>query len=91
MSVSKAHIVPVLHRFQSISSTFHPNWQNLFPFIVLSLLAILSVIWAVNIWTELPEYPLDFPFFPTLLEEVQGIESKVHTSICSRMVHRKND
>lgn len=56
-------------------STFHPNWQNIFPFIVLSLLVMLSVIWAVNIGTEVPEYPWDFSLFPSLLQAVQGADS----------------
>lgn len=29
---------------------------------------MLSVTWAVNIWSEVPEYPLFFPLFPTLLQ-----------------------
>lgn len=52
---------------------------------------MLSVTWAVNIWSEVPEYPLDFLLFPPLLQAVQGVESKQHTSTCSYMVHRKNN
>lgn len=54
--------------------------------IVLSFPMMLSVIWAVNIWSKVPEYPLDFPLFPTLLKAVQDVE---RMSICSHMVQTK--
>lgn len=47
---------------------------------------MLSAIWIVNAWSKVPEYPLDFPLFPTLLQAVQNAENM---SICSHMVKTK--